>query len=484
MQNKTPLFDALKNYHKTEVVSFDVPGHKKRFQNEFSDYIGHKIIELDTNSMKELDILNNPTGVIREAHQLMAHAYSADEAFFLVNGTTSGIQTMVMSACNPGDKIILPRNVHKSAINALILSGATPIYIDPEVDETLGISLGVNIKKIKEAVIKDPDIKAVFIINPTYYGAVSNLKEIIKFCHKEEIVVLVDEAHGAHFPFHDNFPENAMVLGADMSAISIHKTGGSLTQSSVLLLKNGLINKQRVKRMLNLTQTTSASYLLMTSLDVARKTLVIEGKEIFTNLLDMISKFREKLNSIQGIRCFKSILSDKLYNFDETKIGINLHGLGLTGFEGYDILREKYNIQMELADTHNILGIASIGDVWEDYQKLIDALEEMAKDHKRDNKGINKTIDFNELESPELVVSPRDAFYSETESIPLEKAIGRVSGESIMVYPPGIPLLIQGEKISKDLIDHIFFLKEQKAVITGMDDKTLNNISILKGEIE
>ncbi|WP_028856596.1 aminotransferase class I/II-fold pyridoxal phosphate-dependent enzyme [Psychrilyobacter atlanticus] len=478
MQKKTPLFDALKNYHKTEIVSFDVPGHKKRFQNEFSDYIGHKIIELDTNSMKELDILNNPTGVIREAHQLMAQAYSADEAFFLVNGTTSGIQTMVMSACNPGDKIILPRNVHKSAINALILSGATPVYIDPEVDETLGISLGVSIEKIKEAVIKDPDIKAVFIINPTYYGAVSDLEEIIKFCHKKEIVVLVDEAHGAHFPFHDNFPKNAMALGADMSAISIHKTGGSLTQSSVLLLKSGFIDQQRVKKMLNLTQTTSASYLLMTSLDVARKILVTEGEEIFTNLLDMISKFREELNSIPGIRCFKSILSDKLYDFDETKIGINLHGLGLTGFEGYDILREKYNIQMELADTHNILGIASIGDVWEDYQKLIDALKEMAKDHK----GANKTIDFNELESPELVVSPRDAFYSETESIPLEKAIGKVSGESIMVYPPGIPLLIQGERISKDLIDHIYFLKEQKAVITGMNDKTLNNISILKGE--
>ncbi len=478
MQKKTPLFDALKNYHKTEIVSFDVPGHKKRFQNEFSDYIGHKIIELDTNSMKELDILNNPTGVIREAHQLMASAYKADEAFFLVNGTTSGIQTMVMSACNPGDKIILPRNVHKSAINALILSGATPVYIDPEVDETLGISLGVSLEKIKEAVRKDPDIKAVFIINPTYYGAVSDLGQIIKFCHEKEIVVLVDEAHGAHFPFHDNFPKNAMALGADMSAISIHKTGGSLTQSSVLLLKSGLIDQQRVKKMLNLTQTTSASYLLMTSLDVARKTLVTEGKEIFTNLLDMISKFREELNSIPGIRCFKSILSDKLHNFDETKIGINLHGLGLTGFEGYDILREKYNIQMELADTHNILGIASIGDVWEDYQKLIDALKEMARDHRGDN----KLIDFNELESPELVVSPRDAFYSETESIPLWEAVGRVSGESIMVYPPGIPLLIQGERITKDLIDHIYFLKEQKAVITGMNDKTLNNISILKGE--
>jgi arginine decarboxylase len=480
MQKKTPLFDALKNYHKTEVVSFDVPGHKKRFQNEFSDYIGHKIIELDTNSMKELDILNNPTGVIREAHQLMADAYNADEAFFLVNGTTSGIQTMVMSACNPGDKIILPRNVHKSAINALILSGATPVYIEPEVDEVLGISLGVSTEKIKEAVTKDPDIRAVFIINPTYYGAVSDLEEIIKYCHRKRIIVLVDEAHGAHFPFHDKFPKNAMALGADMSAVSIHKTGGSLTQSSVLLLNLGLIEQERVKNMLNLTQTTSASYLLMTSLDVARKTLATEGKEIFTNLLDMISRFRAELNSIPGVRCFKSVLSDKIYDFDETKIGINLHGLGLTGFEGYDILREKYNIQMELADSHNILGIASIGDIWEDYQRLIDALKEMARDHKGDN----QLIDFNELESPELVVSPRDAFYSETESIPLEKAIGKVSGESIMVYPPGIPLLIQGERISKDLVDYIYFLKGQKAVITGMNDKTLNNISILKGEIK
>ena len=245
MQNKTPLFDALKNYHTTGVVSFDVPGHKKRFQNEFSEYIGQRIIELDTNSMKELDILNNPTGVIREAHQLMADAYCADEAFFLVNGTTSGIQTMVMSACNPGDKIILPRNVHKSAINALILSGATPVYIDPEIDETLGISLGVDIEKIKEAVIKNGDIKAILIINPTYYGAVSDLEGIIKYCHKKEIIVLVDEAHGAHFPFHDKFPKNAMFLGADMSAVSIHKTGGSLTQSSVLLLNYGFIDHQK-----------------------------------------------------------------------------------------------------------------------------------------------------------------------------------------------------------------------------------------------
>jgi arginine decarboxylase len=228
--------------------------------------------------MKELDILNNPTGVIREAHQLIADAYFADEAFFLVNGTTSGIQTMVMSSCNPGDKIILPRNVHKSVINALILSGATPVYIDPEVDETLGISLGISLEKIKEAVTKDSDIKVVFIINPTYYGAVSDLKEIIKFCHKKNIVVLVDEARGVHFPFHKTFPKNAMTLGADMSAVSIHKTGGSLTQSSVLFLNHGRIKQERVKNMLNLTQTTSASYLLMTSLDVARKTLVTQGQ--------------------------------------------------------------------------------------------------------------------------------------------------------------------------------------------------------------
>ncbi|CAH2215443.1 aminotransferase class I/II-fold pyridoxal phosphate-dependent enzyme [Tepidibacter aestuarii] len=477
-QNVTPLFDALKEYQKREVVPFDVPGHKHgKGLPELVDYLGEKVLQVDVNSMKCLDNVSNPVGVIKESQELMAEAYCSDHAFFLVNGTSSGVQAMIMSVCNPGDKIIIPRNAHKSAINGLILSGGIPVYVQPQTNDELGIAMGVSVESIEQAIEENPDVKAVFIINPTYYGATSNLKRIIEIAHEKSIAVIVDEAHGAHFRFHDELPVSAMELGADMSAVSIHKTGGSLTQSSALLLNDGIIDKNRVKTILNLTQTTSASYLLMTSLDVARKMLATQGKEVFTRVLEISRKARDEINKIEGLYAFGNELIGEsgVYNFDETKLGICVKGIGMTGFQVYDILRDEYNIQVELGDVYNILAIISVGDDSCSLRKLIDALKDISAKYGKGRVDFDKVV----LHNPQIVVSPRDAFYARKKIIKLEDSEGEVSGESIMAYPPGIPIITPGERISSEIIEYIKFIKNQHSMMTDTEDPYVENIKVL-----
>lgn len=478
-QNRAPLFEAMKEYHKRNVVPFDVPGHKHGIGiREMTDYFGKTMLELDVNAMKCLDNICNPIGVIKEAEDLAAKAYGAEHAFFLVNGTTSGVQAMIMSVCEPGDKIILPRNAHKSAVTALILSGAVPIYIQPEVNEDLGIAMGVSVKEIEKTIEEYHDARAIFLINPTYYGATSDLKSIVRIAHENEMAVLVDEAHGAHMKFHDELPIEAIDAGADMCAVSTHKTGGSLTQSSLLLLREGLVDAKTVKTTLNLTQTTSASYLLMGSLDVARKQLATRGKEMLERVLELSRWARDEINKIEGLYAFGKELvgSPGVFNFDETKLGVNVRSLGITGFEAYDILRDEYNIQVELADMYNVLAIVSLGDTKESLTALVEALKDISIKH-RENEEIKLTKGI--LKNPEVIVSPRDAYYSRKKIVRLEDAVGEVSGESIMAYPPGIPVVTPGERISKEMIEYVKALKEEKSLLQGTEDPYVEYIKVL-----
>lgn len=479
IQDKTPLFTALKEYHNQKVIPFDVPGHKHGVGlGEFTDFVGSTVMEIDVNSMKCLDNVCNPIGVIKEAEELAAHAYGADRAYFLVNGTTSGVQAMIMSACEPGDKIILPRNAHKSAVSALILSGAIPIYIQPEIDTRLGIAMGITIEAVENAIGRHPDAKAVFLINPTYYGATSDIKKIVRLAHRNAMAVLVDEAHGAHLNFHDDFPMSAMEAGADMSAVSTHKTGGSLTQSSLLLLREGIIDPFVVRKNLSLMQTTSASYLLMSSIDVARRQLAVNGKELLEGVLKITRETRDKINKIDGLYAFGNELvgNPGVYGFDESKFGVSVKDIGLTGFEVYDILRDKYNIQVELADYYNVLAIISLGDRGEALDALVAALEDIAKNYKKDEE-IKVVKSF--LKNPDIIVSPRDAFYSSKNIVKLEESEGEISGESIMAYPPGIPIVTPGERISKEIIEHILLLKEEESLLQGTEDPYVEHIRVL-----
>lgn len=477
-QNKTPLFDAVKKYIDDGVISFHVPGHKQgRGIQEFRDFIGENALKMDVNGMEDLDYINNPTGVISKSEKLMAQAFGAKDAFFLVNGTTSGVQAMILSSCEPGNKIIIPRNAHKSTIGGIILSGAIPVYIQPEINKELGIATGITIEAVENAIKQNPDTKAVFIINPTYYGAASNLKLITELANSHDMTVLVDEAHGSHMCFHDHFPLTAMEAGADISAASIHKTAGSLTQSSVLLLGKSTISPDKIRKVLNLTYTSSASYLLMCSLDVARKQLALNGTELFEKTLHLARWARNEINKIDGLYAFgkETINSKGCYDFDESKLGINVSGLDFTGYQVEAILRKEYNIQIEMSDLYNILAIISIGDSMEQVAPLIAAMQDISsKSH------IKRFKSFVIIPpNPEMIISPRQAFYSPKKIVSLEESSGHIAGEMIMAYPPGIPVISLGERITKDIVDYIKILKREKCQLQGTSDPYIDYIKVL-----
>lgn len=477
-QSRKPIVEALEKYRKERIVSFDVPGHKQgKGHQALSDFFGKDTISIDYNSSKPLDNLTHPTGVINEAEILAAEAFGAKKAFFMIGGTTSAVQAMILSSTKRNEKIIMPRNVHKSAINALVINGAVPIYINPGVDKELGISLGMSIEDIKIAIKKHPDAKAILVNNPTYYGICSNLKEIVKLAHESGMLVLVDEAHGTHFYFNDNLPISAMEAGADMAAVSVHKTGGALTQSSFLLLGDGA-DDAYVRQIINLSQTTSGSYLLMASLDIARSNLALNGKKIFDKVIEMTSYAREEINKIEGYRAFaKEIINgDTVYDFDTTKLSIHTRDLGLAGIEVYDILRDEYDIQIEFGDIGNVLAIVSVGDRDLEIERLIGSLSEI----KRLKSGSKIGIPDHEYIDPIVALSPQEAFYSDSEPLEIENSSGRVSSEFVMAYPPGIPILAPGEKITDEIIKYIIFAKEKGCKMTGTKDMDMNKIYVVK----
>ncbi len=477
-QSRAPIYEALQTFRHMRVVPFDVPGHKHgRGNPELTAFLGEQCVSIDVNSMKPLDNLCHPVSVIHEAELLAADAFGASHAFLMVGGTTSAVQSMVLSVCKRGDKIILPRNVHRSVINALVLCGANPVYVNPEVNCHLGISLGMQRGQVAKAISENPDAVAVLVNNPTYYGICSDLRAIVKMAHEAGMYCIADEAHGTHFYFGEDMPVSAMEAGADMAAVSMHKSGGSLTQSS-LLLTGPNINPGHVRQIINLTQTTSGSYLLMSSLDISRRNLALRGKEVFAGVVDMADYARKEINAVGGYYAFGSELinGNSVFDFDPTKLSVHTRDIGLAGIEVYDILRDEYDIQIEFGDIGNILAYLSIGDRMSDLERLVSALAEIRRRYQTDSSGLLSQ----EYISPEVVTSPQEAFYSGKRSIPLEESIGCVCSEFVMCYPPGIPILAPGERITKEILDYIQYAKIKGCSMTGPEDPEIMNINVLE----
>lgn len=478
-QNRAPIMTALSEMNASRVVPFDVPGHKRGHGNpELTNFLGAKCMAMDVNSMKPLDNLCHPVSVIKEAEELAAEAFGAAHAFFMVNGTTSAVQSMIMSVCKRGDKIILPRNVHRSVINALILCGAVPVYVNPALNKQLGISLGMSLQAVEEAILSNPEAKAVLVNNPTYYGICSDLQAITNIAHSHGLKVLVDEAHGAHFYFGKDMPISAMAAGADLAAVSMHKSGGSLTQSSILLVGES-VNEDYVRQIINLTQTTSGSYLLLASLDISRKKLALDGEAIFAKVTAMAQYARDEINGIGDYYAYSRELvnGDTIFDFDMTKLSVNTLGIGLAGIEVYDILRDEYDIQIEFGDIGNILAYISIGDNRKNLERLVSALAEIKRLYQKDKTGMLN----HEYINPTVVIAPQEAFYAEKVSMRLEKSIGGICAEFVMCYPPGIPILAPGELITGEIIDYIIYAKEKGCSLTGTEDLETNKINILRG---
>lgn len=478
-QERAPIYEALDSFQKMRVVPFDVPGHKRgRGNPELAALLGEQCVRMDVNSMKPLDNLCHPVSVIRQAEELAAEAFGAAHAFLMVGGTTSAVQSMVLSVVKRGEKIILPRNVHRSVMGAMVLCGAIPVYIDPACDDRLGIPLGMSVSAVERAIRENPDAKAILVNNPTYYGICSDLRRIVQLAHAHGMLCLADEAHGTHFYFGENLPVSAMASGADMAAVSMHKSGGSLTQSS-LLLCGPAMSEGHVRQIINLTQTTSGSYLLLSSLDISRRNLALRGKEAFARVVELAEYARREINAIGGYYAFSRELcnGDSIYDFDPTKLSVNTLQVGLAGIEVYDLLRDEYDIQIEFGDLGNILAYLSIGDRPREIERLVGALSEVRRRFGGSEAGLMKQ----EYIEPDVAVSPQDAFYAEHESLPIMETEGRVCSEFVMCYPPGIPILAPGERITREILDYIVYAKDKGCSMTGPEDADITRLNVLKG---
>lgn len=481
-QTKTPLLDALLKYVLNDTKAFHVPGHKKGqgMPPKFKEFIGTNVASIDVTVFQQVDNLHKPTGPIREAQELASDANHADRTFFSVHGTSGAIQAMIMSSVMADEKIIVPRNIHKSVTAGIILSGAVPIYMQPEIDGNVGMALNVTPKTVQMTLEANKDAKAVLIINPTYYGVTADVERIAEVVHSYSIPLLVDEAHGAHLHFNDRLPMAAMDAGADMCAQSTHKILTSLAQSSMLHVKEGLVDSHRVQVFMSLLQTTSPSYILLASLDAARMQIATEGKKLLDGTIALAISARAKINQMPGLYCFGPEITDRegAFGFDPTKITITCKDLGISGHELERILADKYFIQTEMADLFNVLCVFSIGDTPEKVDALLFALREISRDYYQYGKMTITSPGIPPI--PPMVLPPRDAFSAETVSVSLRESVGQISGEMLLVYPPGIPILCPGEVVTVEIVRYVDSLKSTGFSIQGIMDPEANSIKVLK----
>lgn len=365
-QLETPLFDVLLKHRNRHPIQFHIPGHKKGHGMDpaFREFVGDNVLSIDLINIAPLDDLHSPKGAIKDAQALAAEAFGADHTFFSVQGTSGAIMTMILTVVGPGDKILVPRNVHKSIMSAIVFAGAIPIFIHPEVDSEYGISHGISAEAVEKALNAYPDAKAVLVINPTYYGFSADLKRIVEIVHRRNIPVVVDEAHGVHIKFHDELPYSAMEAGADMAATSVHKLGGSMTQTSILNVREGLVSAKRVQAVFSMLTTTSTSYPLLASLDTARRQLAIHGYDLIGDALRLAKDARKRINQIPHLKCAgkEKLHSSATYDMDPLKLLISVKDLGISGHQAEEWLRHNANIEVELSDLYNILCLVTLAD--------------------------------------------------------------------------------------------------------------------------
>ena len=493
-QQRTPYFDVLLDYVDSGVIPFHTPGHMqgRGMDRAFREFIGDNVLSIDLTQIRGLDDLLQPTGALVEAQALAAEAYGAEHSFFLINGSTSGNQIMMMSALNPSEKIALPRNAHKSAMGGLIMSGAVPIWMQPEVDESLHMDHTVTPETVRAALAAHPDIRAVYVVSPTYYGVAADVGGIAAVAHDHGIPLLVDEAWGAHFRFHPSLPVDAITAGADLCINSTHKMIGSLSQTAMLHHQGERIRFDRLKAVVKLFLSTSPNLVLVASLDVARRQMATQGQALLERTIELAQATRERLNEIPNVSCFGNELkgSPGVHDLDPTKITVTVKALGYTGYEAEEILRRRYNVQLELADLFNALALFTIGTTSESADRLVFGVSELA----REDRPIDVFSPSGVLErrlatgtyalpkTPPIRMSPREAFLATTESVRFKESAGRICAEVITPYPPGIPVISPGEEITPEIIAYLDLEQRAGVRMQGPDDTELRTVRVVAKE--
>lgn len=467
---KKTIINELSEIVDKDLISFHVPGHKL---GKIYDRLGYtpileKMYKMDTTEIIGTDNLHLPEGIIRKSQQRASEAFKSDYTYYLINGTTCGIQASIMAICYPKDKLIVNRDCHQSVINGCILGDIKPVYINSNINKENNIINGVNINEVINVINSNLDAKAILLTYPTYYGCIYDLKTICDYAHNKNMVVIIDEAHGAHLGLSDELPQTALEQGADIVIQSTHKTLPSFTQSSMIHTKGSRVDNNRLEVNLRMIQSSSPSYTLMASLELAVDIYINSGKELMNELLFNIYKFKDNI---------KSKIPINIYNdYDKTKIFIESKKLGLTGYKLEEVLRYKYNIQVELSNYYGILLICTIGNISKDFDILEKALIDIY------NK-CNDEIYIEEIIYPKDIpiqaLTPREAFYKPKKSVKIYESVGKISGEYIIPYPPGISLLSPGEIISKDIIDYILYCSKKGMSVNGIKDSSLEFIQII-----
>jgi arginine/lysine/ornithine decarboxylase len=483
-QNQTPLIDALKACTTRSHAPFYTPGHKHGagISPLLTDLIGKDVFRADLTELAELDNLFTPQSVILAAQELAAEAFGAEKTWFLVNGSTCGIEAAILATCRMGEKIILPRNVHSSVISGLILSGAIPIFINPVYNSDLDIAYSITPEALKAALVQHPDTKAVLIVYPTYNGICGNLPAFVHLTHQYNIPLIVDEAHGAHFHFHSQLPISALTAGADLTVQSIHKTLGAMTQASMLHFQGKRIDIDRVNKALQLVQSTSPSFILLASLDAARQQMAIHGEKLISQTLELAEEARIKINQIPGLSTplINSKKSPGFMDLDQTRLTVNVSKIKFTGFASEEILDKKFHVTPEFSSWQNLTFIISLGNTKTDIQKLIQGLNNLTHvipltSECQPCNNINDAIIASIMS-----ISPREAFFANSEAIPLAETEERICAEIICPYPPGIPVLMPGEIITKSALEYLQEIQDMGGFISGCADETLQTVKVVK----
>jgi arginine/lysine/ornithine decarboxylase len=491
-QSKTPYFQALLDYVDAGVIPFHTPGHKQGIGMDlaFREFVGDNLLAIDLTPMPGIDDLLQPTESLLEAQQLAAEAYGADRSYFLINGSTSGNQCMMMAAVNPGDKMAVPRNAHKSMLGGLVMSGAEPIYMQPVVDEALHMDHCVTPETVEQTLREHPDVKAVYVVTPTYYGVAADIKGIVKVARAAGKLVLVDEAWGPHFHFHPDLPLSATAAKADLVINSTHKMLSAFSQCAMLHQIGPRVRVDRLEGVLKMFLSTSPNLPMVASLDVARKQMAMDGLELLSRTIELAQETRKKLNAIDGVYCFGDELKGRpgIFDLDPTKVTITVKDLGYTGYEASAILRRRYNVQVELADLFNVVALFTIGTSQEAADRLVQGVAELAREDRPVDifspSGILerrlKTGSYKLPKIPPMRMLPREAFLADTEAVRFKQSKGRICAETISPYPPGIPVISPGEEVTDEIIDYLSLEIKAGVRMQGPFDRELKRIRVVK----
>ncbi|WP_313130009.1 aminotransferase class I/II-fold pyridoxal phosphate-dependent enzyme [Anaerocolumna sp.] len=469
------LYDKLIEYSRDDYYPMHMPGHKRNAAFSMTNPYSIDITEIEG-----FDNLHHAEGILLEGMEQAAKLYNSKHTNYLIGGSTAGLLTAIGAAANKGDKVMVARNCHKAVYHGIYLNELHPVYIYPQADTHFNINGGISPEKIEELLIKHKDIKLIILTSPTYEGVISDIPSISRIAHKHKVPLLVDEAHGAHLGFHTGFPDNSIQAGADIVIHSLHKTLPAFTQTGLIHVNSDLVDYEKIKKYLGIYQTSSPSYLLMASIDRCITLLLDKRKELFDRYYNLLQNFYDHMKALKNLKILfpDNIKNYGFYKFDPSKITISVKNTDISGIKLYDMLLKEYKIQMEMVTKDYVLGMTSICDTTEGLHRLSEALLDIDKKLESISAIPGKHL-TDKTEVPEWVMSSWKADNCLQESIPLTLSEGRISGDYVYLYPPGIPLLVPGERISKSLLEDIYSYQREGLHLQGLQDEKGQYIKVI-----